>query len=111
VTRFDKLTQSVDGKLEVLQTVAESRVQEAAARSSRRSRVILTGLTALTVVTVAFALIDYFAGGRTDAAGHEGLRFGAFAAALVLAAILYLIAERDPLHWWRTSRGSTQAEK
>jgi hypothetical protein len=99
VTRFERLEASVESKLEALQTIAESRVQEAAAESARRSRQILTGLTALTLVTFAVALIGHFWGGRTDQAGHEELRIGVVALALLLAVALFLLAEHG--RFWK----------
>ncbi|MEX2447318.1 MAG: hypothetical protein WD404_01070 [Solirubrobacterales bacterium] len=112
VTRFERLEASVESKLEALQTIAESRVQEAAAESARRSRQILTGLTALTLVTFAVALIGHFWGGRTDSVGHPELRIGVVALAFLLAVALFLLAEhgrfwkrRDwPRPWDRDSR-------
>jgi hypothetical protein len=51
-----------------------SSVQQAAASRARRTSAILSGLTALTVVTVAVALIGNFLGTRSDAVGHLWLR-------------------------------------
>ncbi len=108
VNRFDELLAGVEGKLEVLQSVAEGRVQSASARSSRRSRNALTALTALTLVTVVVALFDSIAGSRApDRLGHVELRVGFAVAALLIALVVYLLAERE-LGWlqrWRSGSG------
>lgn len=104
VTRFDHLLKTVERKLEVLETVAESRVQRAAAESSKRNRFVLTTLTVLTVFTLAFAAIAHFAGDKTDSAGHSTARFLAFVAAGVLAAAGLVFAEMEltrRLRSWR----------
>lgn len=95
VTKFDALLDGVDRKVEALQRVAERRVQQAAATRARRTSSILSSLTALTVVTVAVALIDYFLGGRSDPLGHIGLRVALAAAALAASIGLYLEAYRE----------------
>jgi hypothetical protein len=95
VTRFDQLLRTVERKLEVLETVAESRVQRAAAESSKRNRLVLTTLTVLTVFTVAFAAIAHFAGDKTDSGGHSTARWIAFGAAIVLAALGLVYAEME----------------
>lgn len=106
VTRFDELLGGVEGKLEVLQKVAEGRLREAATRSSRRSRNTLLALTALTVVTVVVALLDDILGNQTDAAGHVVVRIGFVFLAFLLAMVVYLVAARDFL--WHTVRGEAR---
>jgi hypothetical protein len=89
VQEFDALVDGVDRKVEVLQRVAERRVQQAAASRAQRTSRILSGLTALTLVTVAIALIGNFLGNRSDALGHIELRVVIVAIALVAALAVY----------------------
>jgi len=94
VHKFDELTSSVDAKIQLLQKVAERRVQEAsAARAARASR-ILSGLTALTVVTVAVALMGNFLGTSSIGLGM-GWRVLIVVLAFSLAVFLYLQAQRE----------------
>jgi hypothetical protein len=95
VTKFDALVEGVDRKVTVLERVAGRRVQQAAAAQARRTSSILSFLTALTVVTVAVALITNFLGSRSDTLGHLGLRIGIVAFALVMAIGLYREAFRE----------------
>lgn len=97
VTRFDQLLKTVERKLEVLETVAESRVQRAAAKSSQRNRRVLTVLTILTVFTVGFAAIAHFAGDRADTSGHLTARWIALGAAAVLGGVGLIYAEIEAL--------------
>lgn len=98
VTRFDKLLETVESKLEVLQSIAESRVQGAVANSSRRSRVVLTSLTVLTLLTLAFALVTYFYGDQTDRGGHSIVRVAVLVGAVLIAGAVFYVAEREILH-------------
>ncbi len=95
VTKLDELVVGVEGKVDALQRVAERRVQEAASTRARRTGSILSGLTALTVVTVAIALVGELLGTRTDSIGHLGLRVGAVLGALMIAVVLYREAHRE----------------
>ena len=95
VQKFDALIDGVDRKVEALQRVAERRVQQAAASQAHRTSRILSFLTALTLVTVAVALIDNFLGTRTDLLGHIGLRVVIVIAALVAAIGVYRETYRD----------------
>ncbi len=95
VTRFGLLIESVESKLEVMQTIAETRVQQAAADASQRSRRVLTVLSTLTLVTVAIALIGYVVGGQTDKSGHDTLRVAVVVGAAVVAVAAFLLAERE----------------
>ena len=97
VTKFDELVDSVEEKIKVLQRVAEHRVLEASAARARISGLILSGLTALTVVTVMIALIGNFYGTRTDTLGHLDLRVLVILLAFLLAAILFREGQRDRL--------------
>lgn len=97
VTKFEELVTSVEEKIKVLQRVAEHRVLEATAARARTSGRILSGLTALTVVTVMVALIGNFYGTRSDAIGHLDLRVAVILLAFLLAAILFREAQRDRL--------------
>jgi len=103
VTRFEELLAAVEDKLEVLRGVAEGRLSEATARSARRSRNFLTALTALTVVTMVVTVVDSIAGARADTLERDELRAVFAVAAFLVAAALYLFAERD-LRWWRRRR-------
>lgn len=95
VQKFDDLVGAVEEKVAVLQRVAERRVQEATAARSRRTGNVLSGLTALTVVTVAIALISSFVGERSDVIGHIELRIGVVSVAFLLAIVLYREAQRE----------------
>jgi hypothetical protein len=104
VTKFQPLVDGVDLKVRVLQDQSERRVQQAAARRDRRTAGILSGLTALTVVTVAVALIGNFLGTRSDKLGHISLRVATVAVALLLAVAIYREAFRE-----RPARGRPQS--
>jgi hypothetical protein len=95
VQKFDALVEAVERKVEVLQRLAERRVQQAAAGRERRTSGILSGLTALTVVTVAVALIGNFLGSRADTLGHVELRIAIVAAAFAVTIGLYREAFRE----------------
>jgi hypothetical protein len=95
VSRFDALVAGVDRKVEVLQRVTDRRVQQATTVSARRSTRILGFLTALTVVTVAVALIGSFIGNRSDALGHLPARFAVVGTALLVAIGVYKQAFND----------------
>lgn len=92
VQKFNPLVDAVERKVELLQRVAERRVQQAAASRARRTSIILSGLTALTVVTVAIALIGNFLGTRSDSLGHVELRTVIIVAAFAAAIGLYWAA-------------------
>jgi hypothetical protein len=104
VTKFEELVASVEGKVEVLQRVAEHRVQQAAAARARKIGNILSGLTALTVVTVVIALVSYLLGGRTDRIGHVELRILTILAALLLVAALTREQQREIAQRLRRTR-------
>jgi hypothetical protein len=93
VQRFDAVVGAVERKLETLQRLTQRRVDQAAAQRARRISEILGGLTALTVLTVAIALIGYFVGTKSDTLGHAWLRIlvvlGSFAVALSLYWLAY----------------------
>jgi hypothetical protein len=91
VTKFDELVASVEGKVEVLQRVAEHRAHEAAAARARKTGNILSSLTALTVITVVIAVVSYLLGSRTDKIGHVELRI----LTLVVAAVLVVVLTRE----------------
>jgi hypothetical protein len=55
----------------------------------------LSFLTALTIVTVATALITNFLGSRSDQLGHLPLRIAVVAAALVVSVSLYREAFKE----------------
>jgi hypothetical protein len=94
VQKFDELISSVDAKVQLLQRIAERRVQEAAAARAQRASRILGGLTALTVVTVAVALMGNFIG--TSSIGISiAWRLLIVVLAFALAVFLYLQAQRE----------------
>ena len=95
VAKFGDLMAAVEGKVETLRQIAERRVQQAAATRARRTSNILSGLTALTVVTVAIALMTNFIGTPSDAIGHVELRVAIVSAAFVVAVFLYREAQRE----------------
>jgi hypothetical protein len=95
VTKFDPLVEGVDRKVEVLRRVAERRVEQAEAQRSYRASRILGGLTALTIVTVAVALIGNFLGTRSDSLGHIEWRLAIVAIALVGSLVVYRQAHRE----------------
>ena len=89
VQKFDELVAGVERKVATLQRVAERRVEEAGAARARRTGNVLSGLTALTVVTLLVTLMGYFIGMQRDQSGHTELRAAVVALALVLAALIY----------------------
>lgn len=95
VQKFDELVAAVDDKLEVLQRIAERRVQEASAARSRRTGNVLSALTLLTVVTVTVALLTSFLGNPTDEDGHLGLRIAVVAGAFAIALGIFLWTRRQ----------------
>lgn len=95
VTKFNPLVEGVDRKVEVLERVAERRVQQAEARRSYRTSRILGGLTALTIVTVAVALIGNFLGTRSDELGHVEWRLAIVAVALLGSIFVFWQAHRE----------------
>lgn len=101
VQKFDELVAAVEVKVEVLQRIAERRVQEASAARARRTGDVLSALTALTVVTLAVAGLDTFLGTPTDDGGHPMVRAIAIGAAFVAAVLIYLVTR-----WQITRRGS-----
>ncbi len=104
VQKFDELISSVDAKVQLLQRIAERRVQEASAARAQRASRILGGLTALTVVTVAVALMGNFIG--TSSIGiSAGWRVLIVVLAFALAVFLYLQAQREIA---RTRRGQSR---
>jgi hypothetical protein len=109
VQKFDELTSSVDTKVQLLQRIAERRVQEASAARAQRASRILGGLTALTVVTVAVALMGSFVG--TSSIGISvAWRVVIVVLAFALAVFLYMQAQREIARSRRarSSRASSQ---
>ena len=103
VQRFDDLTGGVDRKVEVLQRIADRRVQQATSESARRTAKILGFLTTLTLVTLAIGLLGYFFGGladRDDAV--RPLRLGFLAGGLVCAIIRWYWIFSE--HRWRRKK-------
>ena len=95
VTKFGALVDGVDRKVEVLQRMTERRVQQAASAQAQRTSAILSFLTALTVVTVAVALLTNFLGSRSDSIGHLSIRILVVVLALIISIGLYREAFRQ----------------
>jgi len=91
VQRFDTIVDAVDRKLDVLQKVAQRRVDLADAQRTRRIAVILGGISVLTVVTVAAAVLGQILGSRTES-GPLWLRIVIVVAAALAALTIYLAA-------------------
>lgn len=89
VQKFDELVASVERKVAALQRIAERRVQEATAARARRTSNILSGLTALTVVTLMVAVMENLIGTRADSDGHLETRIAIIAAAFAVATLIY----------------------
>jgi hypothetical protein len=103
VQRFDAVAEAVECKLDVLEKVAKRRVEQASAYRARRLGEILGGLTVLTVVTVAVALITTFLGSRSHGISSLWVR----AAIVVIAAAVSIV-----LYWAafiRTTRARPEA--
>jgi hypothetical protein len=96
VQRFDALVSAVDHKLDVLQKLAQRRVEQANASRTRRIADILGGLTVLTVVTVAVALIGAFLGSRSPGTGPIWLRIVIVVVALAVSIAVYWLAFLRP---------------
>jgi hypothetical protein len=95
VTKLGALIGGVERKTDTLQRISERRVQLASAARSRRTSAILSFLTALTVVTVAVALITNFLGSQSDEAGHLQVRILVVLAALIGSFAVYWAAFRE----------------
>lgn len=89
VQKFDELVAGVERKVAALQRVAERRLEEASAARARRTGNVLSGLTALTVVTLVVTLMGYFIGMQSDPAGHTELRVAIVVLGFALAALVY----------------------
>lgn len=89
VQKFDELVAGVERKIAVLERIAERRLEEASAARARRTGNVLSGLTALTVVTLIVTLTGYFIGMPSDHGGHTELRLAIVALAFVLATLIY----------------------
>ena len=113
VQKFDELVAGVERKVAVLQRVAERRVEEASAARARRTGNVLSGLTALTVVTLIVTLMGYFIGTQPDRSGHTELRVKMVILAVALATLIFFMAidvrrgrsARFPLRAGRGRRG------
>lgn len=96
VQKFDELVETVERKGELLWRVSERAVQRAEADRVRRTSVILGGLTALTVVTVAVALTGNFLGGL-QGSGNSAWRVLIVAVAMLISVSI----------WWAVSNEGT----
>lgn len=90
VQKFDELAAGVERKIAVLQRIAERRVEQAAATRARLTGNVLSGLTALTIVTLVITLMAYLIGTRADRSGHTELRLVVVAFAFALATLVFL---------------------
>jgi hypothetical protein len=116
VDKFGDLVSAVEGKVQALQRIAERRAQQAAVVRARRTSNILSGLTALTVITVAIAVLTNFIGTPADAISHFDLRLGVVSFALALALIIFIAVHFEFAGWpagrWRlTRKGHTELDK
>jgi hypothetical protein len=89
VQKFDELVVGVERKVATLQRVAERRLEEASAARARRTGNVLSGLTALTVVTLVVTLMGSFIGMQPDSAGHTELRVAIVVLGFALATLVY----------------------
>jgi hypothetical protein len=89
VQKFDELVAGVERKVAALQRVAERRVEEASAARARRTGNVLSGLTALTVVTLIVTLMGYFIGMQSDPIGHTELRVAIVVLAFAVATLIF----------------------
>jgi hypothetical protein len=92
VQRFDAVVDAVERKLDVLQKLAQRRVEQASAYRARRLGDILGALTVLTVVTVAVALIGAFLGSRTPGINSTWVRVAIVAVAIAISSLVYWAA-------------------
>jgi len=100
VQRFDELVAAVEQKVEMLQRMAERRLQEATAARARTTGNVLSALTALTVVSLAAALLEIFVGTPAEVTTDLWVRIAvivvAFALAVTLVATILLRRRRRP---------------
>jgi hypothetical protein len=98
VTKFDALVGGVDRKVEVLQRLADRRVQEATAASTRRSTRILGFLTTLTLVTLSVTLFAYFVGGLSDETDdiHLNFRWSILFIGVLVAVLMWFVTFGRP---------------
>ena len=95
VQRFETIVAGVERKIDVLQRLTERRVAQATATRARRFNAALGSLSALTVLSVAFALFGYLIGTRSDEIGNVWLRVAVFVLASLLAVLLVVAAYRE----------------
>ncbi len=93
VQRFDAVVDAVERKIEVVQRLTERRVDQAAADRATRTAKILGGLTVLTVLTVAIAVIGYFFGTiKADGLRETWLRIAVVAGACAFAFCIWWLS-------------------
>jgi hypothetical protein len=100
VQKFGSLVGGVDRKVEVLQRIADRRVQLASAAATRRSTRILGLLSTFTLVTLATTLLAYFFGGFSESEHNVALRVGFLVAGILFAFIVWYLTFQ--LHPWRS---------
>lgn len=114
VQRFDALVDAVTRKLEVLDKLAERRVNLATAYRARRAGDILGCLTVLTVVTAAVAILAAVRGGLSDESGSTWLRAVVILVSFMVAMLVYYLAfvrtnKAPPPFTTRTGRGRSSS--
>jgi hypothetical protein len=93
VQRFDVIVDAVQRKLDVLDKVAQRRVEQATADRTRRVSDILGALTVLSVVTVTVAVLGSILGSNDGGGiGSMWLRIGVVFGALTAACSVYWVA-------------------
>jgi hypothetical protein len=92
VQKFDELVAAVDTKVGTLRSVVERRVQQATAARARRTGNVLSGLTALTVVTLTVTVMGSLIGTRADGDGHIEPRIAVIVAAFAVAIGIFRLA-------------------
>jgi hypothetical protein len=85
---FDAVVDAVERKLDVLDRLAQRQIEQASAYRARRLGDIVGALTALTVVTVAVALLGTFLGSRTPGIGSIRVRAAIVAVAGAISVLV-----------------------
>jgi hypothetical protein len=89
VQRFDAVVDSVDRKLEALDTLAKRRVDQANTYRARRTADALGYISLLTLVTVTIAVIGLLFGARNPGVNSWWLRVPAIVTAFLLSILVY----------------------
>jgi hypothetical protein len=106
VQRFDTLLDAVDRKLDVLQKLAQRRVEQAQADRARRTANALAFLSSLTLVSLAVAFIGGFLGSHSPQIVPWWGRLAIVVGAALIAACYWLVLVRTrPFASVRRRRG------